>query len=89
MKKIIQPNGFWQHSNKQKQEIGTYCQIAIAPTIVINSKIPYFKGLMDHYLNEYTYNKIKMSSPLTLPILIFVVYNNKSDNKEKEKEGEK
>ncbi len=37
---------------------------------------------MDHHFNRDTQNKIKMSSSLLLPILILVIYDKKSDNKE-------
>ncbi len=76
-------------SDKQKQDILTYCHLAIALSNIINYKIYHLKGLMYQYLNEYSHNKIKMSSPLSSPILILVVYNNKSDNKEKEGEEDK
>ncbi len=44
---------------------------------------------MDHHFNRDTQNKIKMSSPLLLPILILVTYDNKSDNREREKRGKR
>ncbi len=67
----------------------TYLKIAIALTNTINYKISYLKGLMDHHFNRDTQNKIKMSSPLLLPILILVTYDNKSDNREREKRGKR
>jgi hypothetical protein len=75
--------------NKQKQEVLIYCQIAIALTTgIINYNISYFKGLMDHYLNELIHNKIKSTS--LSPMLIFVIYDNKSNHKkEEEEEGDK
>ncbi len=76
------------YSKKQKQEVLSYCQIAVALTGLINYKISYFKGLMDHYLNELKHNKIKTTT-ISPPMLIFVIYD-KSNNKEKgEGEGEK
>ncbi len=42
---------------------------------------------MDHYLNELKHNKIKSTS--LSPMLIFVIYDNKSNHKEEEGEGEK
>ncbi len=76
-------------SDKQKQEILTYCNLAIALAGIINYIISYLKGLMDHYFKEYTQNQIKPTTPSLSPILIFVIYDNKAvDNREKE-EGEK
>ena len=74
-------------SDKQRQEVLAYCQIAISITNVINSKISYLNGLMDHYLNEQIHDKEK-PTPYS-PVLIFVIYNNKvGDNGAREK-GEK
>ncbi|MBA3284333.1 MAG: hypothetical protein H0U27_04650, partial [Nitrosopumilus sp.] len=39
-------------SDKQRQEVLAYCQLAILITNVINSKISYLNGLLDHCLNE-------------------------------------
>ncbi len=76
------------NSNKQKQEVLAYCHLAVALTTgIINYKIAYLNGLMNHYLNELKHNKIKTTaiSPL-MPI--FVIYE-KSNNKEKEDGEEK
>ncbi len=45
---------------------------------------------MYQYQNEHPRDKVKMFSPLSSPMLILDVYDNKSDNKEKgEGEGDK
>ena len=77
-----------QNSAKQKQEVLAYCHLAILLTGIINYKISYLKGLMDHYLKEYTQNQTRIS--ISSPMLIFVI-NDKSDIKEKggDREGEK
>ena len=76
-------------SDKQRQEVLAYCKLAIFLTNVINSKISYLKGLMDHCLIEQIHNKAK-PTPCP-PMLIFVVYGNKAGggNGEKEKGEEK
>ncbi len=74
-------------SNRQKQEVLAYCHLAVALTGIINYKISYLKGLLDHYLNELKHNKIKTTS--LSPMLIFVIYDNKSNYKEEGEEGEK
>ncbi len=76
-----------QNSNKQKQEVLAYCHLAIALTGIINYKISYLKGLMYHYSDGHTHNKIKTTS--LSPMLIFVIYDNKSNHKEEEGEGER
>ncbi len=75
-------------SDKQRQDVLAYCQIAISIANAINSKISYFRGLMDHYLNERT--RIETKPATYSPVLIFVVYDGKAGggNGEKEK-GEK
>jgi hypothetical protein len=75
------------NSAKQKQEILAYCQIAMYITNIINYKIAYLKVLMDHHFKEYAQNQIKPTS--SSPMLIFVIYDNKSNYKEEGEVGEK
>jgi predicted acetyltransferase len=75
-------------SDRQRQEVLAYCQIAISITNAINSKIYYLKGLMDHYLNEQTRSDIRPTP--SSPALIFVICDNKAGGGKGEKEeGEK
>ncbi|MBA3284843.1 MAG: hypothetical protein H0U27_07265, partial [Nitrosopumilus sp.] len=74
-------------SDKQRQEVLAYCQLAILITNVINSKISYLKGLLDHYLNEQTRSEIKPAT--SSPVLIFVIYDNKAGVNGEKEEGEK
>ena len=69
-------------SNKQKQEIIAYCQLTVSFINILNNKISYFKGLVDHYFNKHMYNTPEMTSSsfMSSPILIFLIYY-KSDNK--------
>lgn len=72
-------------SNKQKQEVLAYCQLAIYLTNIINNKVSSLRGLMDHHLNGQAHTKINPA--ISTHLLIFVIYD-KSNNKEKEGEGE-
>ncbi|MEJ7640735.1 MAG: hypothetical protein WKF36_00915 [Candidatus Nitrosocosmicus sp.] len=74
-------------SDKQRQEVLAYCQLAILITNVINSKISYLKGLLDHYLNEQTRSEIKPAT--SSPVLIFVIYDDKAGVNGEKEEGEK
>jgi hypothetical protein len=69
-------------SYKQKQEIMAYCQLTVSFINILNNKISYFKGLVDHYFNKHIYNTAETTSSsfMPSPILIFLIYN-KSDNK--------
>ncbi len=79
-----------QESDRQKEGAMAHCQLAISLANIINYKISYLNGLMYRHLNECPHNKIKAPSPLTPPMLVLVVYNSKSGNREKEgEEGEK
>lgn len=74
-------------SDRQRQEVLSYCQIAISIINVINSKIYYLKGLMDHYLNGQTRSEIRPAT--SLPVLIFVICDNKTGGNGEKEEGEK
>jgi hypothetical protein len=69
-------------SNKQRQEILVYCQLTVSFINILNNKISYFKGLVDHHFNKHIYNTAETTSSsfIPSPILIFLIYN-KSDNK--------
>ncbi len=72
-------------SDRQKQELLAYCYLAIALINIINYQIPYFKSIMDRY-NQIINTKFKPTT--SSAVLIFVIYDNKPGDKEKEGEGE-
>ncbi|MDQ6723094.1 MAG: hypothetical protein M3Z01_02345 [Thermoproteota archaeon] len=67
--------------NKQKQEISVQCQNAVSLIYTINNKISYFKGFMDYY-NKNQNNKVNLSSKISAPVPIFIIYNNTGKDKE-------
>ncbi len=74
-------------SDKQRQDLLAYCELAISLTNHINSKISYLMGLMDHYLNAHTHSKVKPTP--SSPVLIFVNYDSKAGGNGEKEKGEK
>ncbi|MER5176616.1 MAG: hypothetical protein ABJB76_06345 [Candidatus Nitrosocosmicus sp.] len=69
--------------DKQKQDLANYLQIAISVINTINQRILYCKGFLDRNTNINN-NKINLSSQFSMPLPIFILYDNtgkgKNDN---------